>query len=156
MARPRGEINVVCQNDKCSYYLKEEGKDIIKRGKYSTGHQRYFCHHCKTFFMETKGTPLYHKHLSKQEIINICKHLVEKNGIRSIERITGHHRDTISRIIEDLALHAEMVNSVLLHEVKLGQFEVDEMWSFVKKNKRKLTPQAQIQLKKVMPGYTVA
>ena len=156
MARPRGEINVVCQNDKCSYYLKEEGKDIIKRGKYSTGHQRYFCHHCKTFFMETKGTPLYHKHLSKQEIINICKHLVEKNGIRSIERITGHHRDTISRIIEDLALHAEMVNSVLLHEVKLGQFEVDEMWSFVKKNKRKLTPQAQTQLKKVMPGYTVA
>jgi len=67
---------------------------------------------------------LYHKHLSKQEIINICKHLVEKNGIRLIERITGHHRDTISRIIEDLALHAEMVNSVLFHEVKLGQFEV--------------------------------
>ena len=67
----------------CTYYLKEEGKDIIKRGKYSTGHQRYYCHHCKTFFMETKGTPLYHKHLSKPEIINICKHLVEKNRITS-------------------------------------------------------------------------
>ena len=39
--------------------LKEEGKDIIKRGKYKTGHQRYYCHHCNTFFMETKGTPLY-------------------------------------------------------------------------------------------------
>src|SRR5450756_2897574 len=94
---------VVCQNEICRYYLNEENKDIIKRGKYSTGNQRYFCHHCKTFFMETKGTPLYHKHLSKPEIINICKHLVEKNGIRSIERITGHHRDTIGNLIEDLA-----------------------------------------------------
>lgn len=42
MVRPRGEIKVICQNEKCTYYLKEEGKDIIKRGKYSTGHQRYY------------------------------------------------------------------------------------------------------------------
>ncbi len=152
MVRPRGEINVVCQNEKCRYYLKEEGKDIIKRGRYHTGHQRYFCNHCKTFFMETKGTPLYHKHLTKTEIIDICKHLVEKNGIRSIERITGHHRDTIGQLLEDLASHAEMVNSILLQEVKLGQFEVDEMWTFIKKNKRKLSREAQIQMKRVMHG----
>ncbi len=106
--------------------------------------------------METKGTPLYHKHLSKSEIIAICKHLVEKNGIRSIERITGHHRDTIGNLLEDLALHSEMVNSVLLQEVKLGQFEVDEMWTFVKKNKRMLSREAQIQISKVMPGYSIS
>ncbi len=156
MVRPRGEINVVCQNEKCNFYLREEGKDIVKRGKYRTGHQRYFCKHCKTFFMETKGTPLYHKHLSKDEIINICKHLVEKSGIRSIERITGHHRDTIGQLLEDLASHAEVVNSILLQEVKLGQFEVDEMWTFVKKNKRKLSQEAQIQISKVMPGYLIS
>lgn len=104
--------------------------------------------------METKGTPLYRKHLSKSEIINICKHLVEKNGIRSIERITGHHRDTIGHLLEDLALHAEMVNSILLHEIELEQFEVDEMWTFVKKNKKKLSQEAQIQISKVMPGST--
>ena len=156
MARPRGKINVVCQNENCDYYLKEEGKDIIKRGKYRTGHQRFFCHHCNTFFMETKGTPLYRKHLTKPEIINICKHLVEKNGIRSIERITGHHRDTIGHLIEDLALHAEMVNSILLQDVKLGQFEVDEMWTFVKKSKKELSSEAQIQLSKVMPGFSTS
>ncbi len=136
--------------------IKEEGKDIIKRGKYQTGHQRYFCNHCRTFFMETKGTPLYHKHLSKAEIIDICKHLIEKNGIRSIERITGHHRDTIGNLLDDLASHAEIINSILLQEVKLGQFEVDEMWTFVKKNKKKLSQEAQIQLSKVMPGYSIS
>jgi len=154
MARPRGEINVVCQNPRCRYYLKEKGKDIIKSGKYRTGHQRYYCKHCKTYFMETKGTPLYRKRLSEKEIINICKHLVEKNGIRSIERITGHHRDTIGRLLEDMAEHAEQMNDYLIKNLELTPFECDELWGFVKKNKRKLNPAAQIGLKKVMHGST--
>lgn len=152
--RPRGKINVVCQNPKCRYYLKERGKDIIKSGKYkSTGHQRYYCHHCKTYFMETKGTPLYRKHLSENEIVNICKHLVEKNGIRSIERITGHHRDTIGRLLEDMAEHAEKMNDILIRDLELTPIECDELWSFIKKNKRKLSVAAQLGLKKVMHGF---
>jgi len=39
---------------------------------------------------------------------------VEKNGIRSIERITGHHRDTIGRLLEDMAEHAELMNDFLV------------------------------------------
>ena len=156
MARPRGEINVVCQNTICRYYRKEKGKDIIKSGKYRTGHQRYYCKHCKTYFMETKGTPLYRKQLSETEIINICKHLVEKNGIRSIERITGHHRDTIGRLLEDMAEHAEHMNDYLIENLKLTPFECDEFWSFVKKNRRKLSPVAQLGLKKVICGLTPA
>ena len=104
--------------------------------------------------METKGTPLYRKQLSESEIINICKHLVEKNGIRSIERITGHHRDTIGRLLEDMAEHAEEMNEYLIKNLVLTPFECDELWSFVKKNKKTLSPAAQICLKKVMHGYT--
>jgi hypothetical protein len=106
--------------------------------------------------METKGTPLYRKHLSEREIINICKHLVEKNGIRSIERITGHHRDTIGRLLEDMAEHAERMNEYLIKNLGLTAFECDELWSFVKKNKKTLTPAAQIGLKKAMHGFTHA
>jgi hypothetical protein len=105
--------------------------------------------------METKGTPLYRKRLSKKEIIGICKHLVEKNGIRSIERITGHHRDTISRLLEDMAEHAELVNEVLLHDIGLSPIEMDELWTTVKKNKRRLSERAQEQLKKAMHGSTL-
>lgn len=154
MARPKGEIKVVCPNPRCRYYLEEEGKDIIKKGKYPSGHQRYYCKHCKTYFMETNETPLYWKHLSKEEIIRICKLLVEKNGIRSIERITGHHRDTISRLLEDLAEHAEAVNDILLKEVKLSPIEVDELWSAVKKNKRELSARAKEQMRRAMRGST--
>lgn len=156
MARPRSRIDITCQNPDCNHYMIEEGKDIIKRGKNRAGHQQYYCNHCRSWFVETANTPLYHKHLSKEEIIQICKHLVEKNGIRSIERITGHHRDTIGRLLEDLALHAEYVNDILLNEVKMGQFEVDEMWSTVKKNRRGLSREARERLRKAMRGSTTA
>ena len=154
MSRPRGDIKAVCQNPKCRYYRKETGKDIIKSGKYRTGHQRYYCHHCHTYFMETKGTPLFRKRLSESEIITICKHLVEKNGIRSIERITGHHRDTIGRLLEDMAEHAEQMNKYLISNLGLTPFECDELWSVVKKNRKKLSLTAQLGLKKVTRGST--
>jgi len=32
------------------------------------------------------------------------------NGVRSIERITGHHRDTIGILLEDMVEHAAKVN----------------------------------------------
>ena len=157
MSRPRGKIEVVCPNPRCRFYRKEEGKDIIKSGTYkSTGHQRYYCKHCETYFMQTKGTPLYRKHLSEAEIIEICKLLVEKNGIRSIERITGHHRDTIGRLLEDLAEHAEELNEYFIHDVGITPFECDELWTMVKKNRRRLSVKAQLGLKKVMRGSTPA
>ena len=40
MARPKGKIKVVCQNLDCKYYRKEEGKDIIKKGKNKAKHEK--------------------------------------------------------------------------------------------------------------------
>ena len=106
--------------------------------------------------METKGTPLYRKRLPEAEIIQICKLLVEKNGIRSIERITDHHRDTIGRLLEDMAEHAEQMNEYLIENLGLTPFECDELWSIVKKNRKRLSETAQLGLKKVMHGSTHA
>jgi transposase-like protein len=153
MARPRSQIRVVCQNQRCDFYQKEKGKDIIKRARNSAGHQRYFCLHCKKYFVETKGTPLYNKKLSLRQIKQICKLLVEKNGIRSVERITKHHRDTIGRLLGDLAEHAERMTTYLVHDLGLSAYEVDELWTTIKKNKRKLSAQALSGLAKVKRGH---
>lgn len=155
MARPRSIIPVTCQNAQCRYYLKEKGKDLIKYGKNRAGHQLYECLHCGYIFTETIMTPLYRKHLSETQIIRISKLLVEKNGIRSIERITGHHRDTIGRLLEDMAEHAEQVNKTLLCELNLTQYEMDELWTTVKKNRKKLSLTAQLQLMKVASTSTL-
>ena len=156
MARPRSKSDITCQNPMCRYFLKEKGKDIVKRGRNRAGHQQYYCNHCCRWFVETANTPLYRKHMPESEIIDICKHLVEKNGIRSIERITGHHRDTIGRLLEDMAEHAERMNDYLIRNLKLTPFECDELWSVVKKNRRRLSERARLGLKRVMRGYTPA
>jgi transposase-like protein len=146
--RPKSKVDVACQNPKCTHYLKEKDKTIVKQGKYkTTGHQRYQCKHCNTYFMQTKGTPLYRKHLTEQQITNICKHLVEKNGIRSIERLTDHHRDTIGNLLEDMAEHATELNDYLIKDLGLSQYECDEIWMFIKKKKRRLSGKAKLSLK---------
>lgn len=154
MARPRASNNVTCQNPKCRFFGKERGKDIIRRGVNRPGHQLYRCLHCNHTFVETILTPLYRKHLPEKEIIGICKLLVEKNGIRSIERITGHHRDTIGNLLEDMAEHAEYVNETLLKSIPLEEYEMDELWTIVKKNRKKLSVTARMHLKRVMRGST--
>ena len=85
MTRPRSKIKVVCQNDGCSHFRKENGKDIIKRGRNKRKHQRYFCFHCNKYFVETKGTPLYRRKLSEAKIKKLCVELVETKGIRALE-----------------------------------------------------------------------
>ncbi len=104
--------------------------------------------------METKGTPLYRKHLTEPEILNICKHLVEKNGVRSIERQTVYHRDTIGILLEDMAEHAQNVSAYLMKNLGLSQYECDEFWTFVKKKRRKLSEMVRLSLRQVTPGST--
>ena len=156
MARPRGQIRVVCQNQKCNFFRNEKDKDIIKRGVNRSGHRQHFCLHCKKYFVETKYTPLYNKKLSEREIKKICAELVEKKGIRAIERTTKHHRDTISRLLDDLATHAKMMTDYLVHNLDLNAYEVDEFWTFIKKTKRKMSTQAKSGLSKVNNGATLA
>ena len=154
MTRPKDTNTLPCQNPKCTHYKKEQNKNTIKHGKNRAGHQIYKCQHCKTYYTQTKGTPLYKKHLTEQQITTICKHLVEKNGIRSIERLTGHHRDTIGNLLEDLAEHATEASEYLMKNIGLSQFECDEIWTFIKKKKKHLSEAAKLNLKTVTATST--
>lgn len=138
MARPRGNITVVCQNNFCSYFLKEKGKNIIKKGKNKAHHMRYFCFNCNSYFVETKGTPLYNKKLSERKIKEICKELVEKKGIRAIARTHNINKNTICNLLDDLANHAMQMMKYLVHDLKLETYEVDEILIVVKKIKKNL------------------
>ncbi len=62
--------------------------------------------------------------------------LSEKNGFRSIARVTGHHLDTVRAVASAIATHCKKFNEYFITELKLTPIEVDEMWSFVKKKKK--------------------
>ena len=135
MARPTTKNKAVCQNADCSFFRKENGKDITKQGKNYAKHQRFLCKHCEVVFVETKGTPLYNKKLSERKIKQICKEFAETRGIRATERMVHVHRDTVSRLLNDLGDHAREMTKYLVHDLGLSTYEVDEIWTIVKKNR---------------------
>ncbi|MFH1173652.1 MAG: IS1 family transposase [archaeon] len=139
MARPRTKNKAVCQNPDCDFYRRETGKDIVKRGQNTAGHQRYYCNHCNKYLVETKGTPLYQKKLSERKIKEICKELVEKKGVRAISRTLHVNKNTVCSLLSDLADHAMSMTNYLVHDLRLETYEVDEILTVVKKNKKNLS-----------------
>lgn len=150
-ADPKKEF---CSNPNCRDYGKRGAGNIVKYGHYKNGRQRFKCKTCGGVFVETKNTVFYNRKLSEDQIIMICKLLVEKNGIRAIERIMEIHRDTVSAVVEDLARHAKEVTDFLIRDVGLTEVQVDEMWSFVKKNKRTLTREMVTEIDRATAGST--
>src|SRR5579863_8439997 len=68
-------------------------------GKHRNGLQRYRCSQCRKTFTEDHAQPLGEMRLSIDKAVSILKLLVEGMSIRSIERITGVHRDTVMRLL---------------------------------------------------------
>ena len=136
MSRKARKLDVGCPNKKCRAYNKIVLRNIIRFGSQQNGTQRYRCTDCKTTFGRTSNTPFFHKHLDKKEIIQMCKLLAEKTSFRAIARITEHHLDTVRAIATAIAKHCKKFNEYFIKELKLTPIEVDEMWSFVKKNKK--------------------
>ncbi len=74
--------------------------------------------------------------LSMKEKIGILQALVEGCSIRSVERLTGHHRDTIMRLLVEAGKRAELVLNSKIKNIPAGHIQIDEAWTFVgKKNK---------------------
>jgi len=67
--------------------------------------------------------------------------LVEGNSIRSIERITGVHRDTIMRLLVSIGSKAQILLDRTMVNLNCKNVQVDEIWCFVKKKQKRVTVQ---------------
>lgn len=75
--------------------------------------------------------------LKKEKKLSILNALVEGNSIRSIERMTGAHRDTILRFLVAAGEHCARMFDENVQNLHCEQIQADEIWTFVfKKQKR--------------------
>ena len=65
--------------------------------------------------------------------------LVEGSSIRSAERMTGIHRDTIMRLMVRVGQNCEKILDATMHNLKCKTLQVDEIWCYVGKKQRHLT-----------------
>ncbi|MGQ0741699.1 MAG: transposase [Alphaproteobacteria bacterium] len=77
--------------------------------------------------------------LSKQ--IEIVSALTEGCSIRAVERLTGVHRDTIMRLAVRVGQGCLKVHSALMRDLQVNRIELDEIWSYVGKKQKLVTPE---------------
>ena len=123
----------VCLNSGCpDYWQVDKGNMYV----HSYKERRYGCHTCKGTFAETKGTMFYRLRTPRQEILDAIAQLVERGSIRGVARVKGKKPDTVSEWLRLAGEHTAQVNEYLIRDLHLTQVQVDELWTFVKKNRR--------------------
>jgi IS1 family transposase len=74
--------------------------------------------------------------LNTDKQIAIISALTEGSSIRSIERMTGVHRDTIMRLGVKIGQGCTRMMDTTMRELPCQRLEVDEIWGFVGKKQR--------------------
>src|ERR1700722_1510909 len=74
--------------------------------------------------------------LSKDKKIAVIGALAEGSSIRSIERITGVHRDTIMRLGVKVGQGCTALMDAKMRNLPCRRWEMDEIWGFVGKKER--------------------
>jgi IS1 family transposase len=67
--------------------------------------------------------------------------LSEGNSIRSIERMSGVHRDTIMRLMVSVAERCEAFMDETMVNLTVNKLQCDEIWCFVSKKQKRVMPE---------------
>jgi hypothetical protein len=73
----------------------------------------------------------------RTQVIN-C--LVEGNSIRSTERMTDTHRDTVMRLLVEVGEGCAALMDAEMRDLSCSRIQVDEIWAYVGKKQRQITP----------------
>lgn len=131
-------FDIGCPNPKCKHQGKKGMGNVVSNGTYrtrSTGKARLFlCRTCGKAFSSRTGTTFFDLRSPKKKVLMGLRLLAEGLGLRGASRVLEIKLDTIRRWLAVAALHCEQVTEMLLRDLKLSQVQVDELWTFVKKN----------------------
>lgn len=106
-----------------------------KFGKDRKGNQRFRCLQCRKTFQEAKENLLGSMRIPLEKAEMCLQLLLEGMSIRSIQRITGLHQETILNL---LVLAGDKCRQLMKERIKgvaVKDVEADEMWGFVSMKK---------------------
>ncbi len=131
-------LDIGCPNTKCKHFGEKGLGNVVSNGTYrtrSTGKARLLlCRTCGKAFSSRSGTAFFDLRTPKKKVLMGLRLLAEGLGLRGTSRVLEIKLDTIRRWLATAALHCEQVSDMLLRDLKLSQVQVDELWTFVKKN----------------------
>lgn len=127
---------------------------LCKRfGKHRNGLQRFRCKKCGRTLTEPRDKPLDDMRISLDKALLCLSLLVEGNSIRSTERITGVHRDTVTNLLLLAGARCERLLSERIKGVAVKNVQADELWGYVRM-KEKTKKKKDLQSDKLGDAYT--
>lgn len=113
--------------------------DKMKDGKDRHGNQRWKCRSCGKRLVEAQQKPLGTMRVPVEKAKMVLRLLVEGSSIRSAERITGVHRDTICKLIVHFGDACRDFLDERMQGLRLTHLEFDEQWTYVARKQSRLT-----------------
>jgi len=100
-------------------------------GKDGHGNPRRFCKACKKSFGIIPPRPLGKMRISMEQAVLVISLLSEGSSIRSAERVTGVHRDTIGSLLLAVGDKCGALLGRMVHGVAVKDVQADELWCYV-------------------------
>ena len=101
------------------------------KGKNRNGSKRFRCDACQKTFTDKSTRPQDRRKLNPSKMILCLRMLLEGNSIRSVERLTGVHRDTVIDAMVEAGKVCSRFLRVALINVSVKDVQADEIWGFV-------------------------
>jgi len=141
MAKKRGRHSrfrdVACLNARCKFYGKPGSGTVVSNGTYFVGGMRvrkFICRQCGKVFNSRARTPFRWLHTPQRTVLMALKLLVKGLSLRGTAEVLEVKLDTVRNWLRRAAQHSAAVNHMLIRDLRLSQVQVDELWTFVKKN----------------------
>lgn len=108
-------------------------------GTNRNGSQRFRCVECKKTFSAKPEDRVEGSTIPLAQVEKVLQLLIEGCSVRSAERISGLHRDTILKLMVTAGEKCEKLMARLIVKVPVQDIEADEIWSFIQKKEKQVT-----------------
>jgi len=105
-------------------------------GTNRNGSQRFRCVECKKTFSAKLADRVAGSTIPLATVEKVLQLLIEGCSVRSAERISGLHRDTILKLMVTAGEKCEKLMGRLIVNVPVRDVSADEMWGFIQKKEK--------------------
>src|SRR5437667_5044162 len=121
-----------CPDPDCTYGGWLGLGNITSNGHPSGGPWRQLhCTGCGGYFQETHGTPLHGKRVVPERLVWAVGALAEGLGIRAVARVFEVDPNTVLHWLVEVADHAAAFSQYFLHDVRVTQVQLDELYALL-------------------------
>jgi len=86
---------------------------------------------CRTYFLETHGTPLHGMRVAPELVVWAVGALAEGLGIRAVARVFAVDPNTVRQWLVEAADHAVALSRYFFHDVRVTQVQLDELFALL-------------------------